>query len=142
MKGITEFSEPGISVNAPSRVTARPLVALDGAKFVDILAHEVLVRRLKRSAVERLFDISQRVVEISLGGHLAGSAGLRGEQQRLTAAVQLLRLLFIQAGVRHGGGNIVAEAQNGLTPFLRAGLKRKDKERQGECDRTSEGHSP
>jgi len=64
-------------VGSTARITAGTLIALDGAQLIDILTHQVLVLRLKRSAVERFFDIFQRTVEIFLGGHFARTAGLR-----------------------------------------------------------------
>lgn len=97
-------------VSATAGVTAGPLVALDGAQLIDILAHQILVRRLEGRAMEGLLDVFQRIVEIFLGGDFARAAGLRGEEQRLAAAVELLGLFFIQAGVRHGGGDVVTQA--------------------------------
>ena len=64
-------------IGSSARITAGTLIALDGAQLIDILAHEVLVLRLKRATVEGFLDIFQRIVEIFLGGHFARTAGLR-----------------------------------------------------------------
>src|SRR5437016_4517606 len=78
--------------------------------------------------MESLFDLLQRSFEVRLVGGLPCPAGLCREKQRLPMAIELLCLLFVQAGMRHGGGDIIAKPQNDLAPLL-AVSRRDDEEK-------------
>jgi hypothetical protein len=118
------------------------LIAFDDAQLPDIPSHYVAVFWQEWPAMENFFDVSQRAVQIFPAGD-ARAARLCRQQQRLSAVVQLLSLLFVEAGVRHGRGYVVAQANNRVAALL--GVNRICREQQqahGECQPAREAHSP
>jgi len=117
-------------------------VLVDGPHPIDILFDQGPVFGWKRPVPQGFLDFPKCAVQIFFVDCLARAPRLRREQQSLLTAVQRLRLLFVQAGVRDGCRHIVAEPEDGLPSLLRAGRKGNQQEGHGEQDERGNVHSP